>query len=391
MKSLYTYLRGSCRFTASGIFPERFLNLAARSDLGLWDIRRSGEEISARIIAGRYRELLPLARKCGIRLHVREKHGLPFRLLPYRKRAGMPLGFIIFCGLLWLLAQFVWIVDIPQVSPELQQKLEKEIYDVGIRQGMLRSGIDAELMSVELQLNCRELSWAGISSSGSHVTVDVREMEKPIKQTDSDKPCNIVAAKDGVVISVTATDGQAVVEAGQAVAKGDLLISGVIEYSGGYVSMTHAQGTVEADTFYQLTSEVPYSIERRERTGRVVTIRRLMLLGFEIPLYVNREPEGSFEREHEEWTLTAGGSALPLTVRTERWYELRTVNRIITPEEAEAIARKDIEEQEKALGNIELTSRTESFERGSSGVKMVVSVTAKENIAQSELILFERE
>ena len=389
MNNLYTYLRGSCCFTASGIFPDRFLNLAARSDLGFWDIKRSEAGITARIIAGRYRSLLPLARKCGIRLHVKEKYGLPFRLLPYRRRAGMPLGFLIFCGILWLLAQFVWIVDIPQVSPALQQKLENEIYDAGIRQGVLRSSIDAEMMAVELQLNCRELSWVGISSNGSHVTVDVREMEKPIKQADNDKPCNIVSARDGVIISVTATDGHAVVEAGQSVAKGDLLISGVVEYSNGYVSMTHAQGTIEANTFYQLTSDIPYSLERRERTGRVITIRRLMLLGFEIPLYVNKEPDGLFERECEEWQLTAGGSTLPLTVRTERWYELKTVNRTISPYEAVQLAEKEIDEQEKALGDIEIISRTESLEQGSSGVKLTVSVIAKEDIALPELILFD--
>ena len=98
---------------------------------------------------------------------------------------------------------------------------------------------------------------------------------------------------------------------------------------------------------------------------------------------------GSFEREYEEWQLNAGGSELPLIVRTERWYELKTVNRVISPEEASALAKKEIQEKEKVLGNIEIISRTESLEQGSTGVKMTVSVSARENIALSELILFD--
>ena len=387
--NIVNYLNGCCEFRATGYFPERFLNLAARADVGLWDIHRVEDGLSAKITARRYKQLIPLARKCGLKLRVVKKYGLPFRLMPYRKRAGMPLGFLLFCGMIWLLSQFYWIVELPQVSPDLQDRLEEAIYDAGIRPGVLRSQVDGSMIAGELQLELKELAWAGITTSGSYITVDVREINKVEQEVASDQPCNVVAARDGVIISVKTAEGQSVVTAGQAVAKGDLLISGVMEFSTGDISMVHAQGEVFATTFYQFSSEVSYDLHRTERTGKVITIRRLMLLGIEIPLYFGSNPDGQFEREYDEWQLSIAGTDFPLTTRTERWYELRTINRIIDQQEAEAIAWEDINEQMKILDGMEIISSTESLLQTDTGVRLDISVTVKEDIAAQELILFE--
>jgi len=387
--NIVNYVYGYCEFIAEGYFPERFLNLSARTDMGLWDIHRTDMGLQAKITARRYKKLLPIARKCGLRLRVVKKCGLPFKMLPYRRRAGMPLGFLLFCGIIWLLSQFYWIVDLPQVSPGFQSKLEDAIYNSGIRPGVLRSQVNASMIADELQLELGELAWAGISTSGSYISVDVREMEKLNQIVTNDQPCNIVAARDGIIISIKAANGQTEVIAGQAVSKGDLLISGVMEFSSGDISMVHAQGEVIATTFYEFTSEVPYEQHRTERTGKLITIRRLMLLGMEIPLYIGSNPDGQFEREYDEWQLEIGGTPFPLITRTERWFELQTVNRLITPQEAESIAYKNIEEQMKSIQSIEIISRTESLVHTDSGVTLTVMITAKENIALAELILFD--
>lgn len=389
MRDFITYLRGGCRFCAEGNFPERFLNLCARADMGLWDIHKTESGLSAKIIAGRYRKLLPIARKCGIKLRIKDKYGLPFRLLPYRRRAGMPLGLLIFIGIIWVLGQFVWLVDIPQVSPALQSRLETAVYNAGIRPGVLRSRIDAAMLSTELQLELRELSWAGISTSGSFVTVDVREMEKIKKIVDNSEPCNVIAAKDGVITSIKSSEGQNEAAVGQAVQKGDLLISGVIETAGGSVSMVHAQGEVMANTYYKLRSEINYMQHKKERTGRIITIRRVMLLGIEIPLYLGKMPSGEFERENEEWQLSVGGSDFPFVIRTEQWFEILPINREISATQAEAEAYSDIEKQIKDMGDIEVISRTETVKHTEKSVILEIILTAKEDIAAQELILFD--
>lgn len=390
MRSILIYFRGSCRFAAEGNFPERFLNLCARADMGLWDIQRTENGLSAKIIASRYRKLRPIAEKCGIKLRVKNKYGLPFRLLPYRKRAGMPLGLFLFVGLIWVLGQFVWFVEIPQVSPALQNKLETAVYDAGLRPGMLRSRIDAHMISTELQLDLRELSWAGIVTAGSRISVDVREMEKVKKVIENSEPCNVIAAKDGVIISINSTEGQNEAAVGQAVQKGDLLISGVVEYPDGAVSMVHAQGEVIAAAYYELDCKINYMQHKKERTGRVITVNRVMLLGVEIPLYWGKMPSGDFERECSEWQLSVGNTDFPFVVRKELWYEVMPTNREITATQAEAEAYKNMERQIKSLGELNIISRTEEIEHTEEGVILKVIMTTKEDIAAQELILFEQ-
>lgn len=385
LSELSVYLRGSCRFTASGRFPERFMNLCARSDMGLWAIRREGDGINAHIIASRYRRLRPLAKKCGLRLHVTGRYGLPFRLLPYRRRAGMPLGFLMFCAMIWFLSLFIWSVELPTLSTETSAKLESALGEMGVSVGSLRSGVDGERMSVELQLRIPELTWAGISTRGSSVCVEAKELEPFSEAPDDTQPCNVVAASDGVVLSVELVHGSIAVKPGQTVASGDLLISGVVDTYGGHVSIVHAQGSVWAKTWRTLRCEIPLEQQVQTRNGRVVTIRRIRLFGLEIPIYSRIDTSGSYEREYSKWQLHMGSTALPLEVNTERWHELSQTVVVRTPEQAEAEAMSQLERMKSELG-LEILAEQLSVARTDAGVTVTAELTVREDIARSAAI-----
>ena len=51
------YMKGSVRFKASGDFAERFVNLAARERIALWDCRRKDGNLHASAPAKSYRKL----------------------------------------------------------------------------------------------------------------------------------------------------------------------------------------------------------------------------------------------------------------------------------------------------------------------------------------------
>ncbi len=392
-KGVNEYFRGWCRFKVTGDFPERFINLCARSEMGLWDIvRRSGDEaaaLEANIIAARYRSLLPIARKCGVRLRVREKGGLPFRLLPYRHRVGMLTGFAFFCGIIWILSFFVWTVELPQLSPELNDRFSKAVYDCGVRVGVRRSGIDGKQIASELQLKVSELSWVGVITNGSRVTIDARELDEFDIPPDTDTPCNVVAKMGGVIMDMEGISGHIEVEKGDTVAEGELLVSGVIELSSGGVIISHASGKVLARVERTITSRIPLKQLVPERTGRVINIRRVDLLGMELPLYIGKTPKGSFEREMSNWQLTVGDTKLPLGVRREKWYELAMHEQLITPEEAEAMADNELSAQLAALKYEELISSERTVTADENGVTVSQKLILKENIARHEPILVE--
>lgn len=385
LNDILGFFQGSCRFRAEGDFPERFLNLCARSDLGLRNIDREENGLSAVVAAGRYRRLLPIARRCGLRLRVLERSGLPFRLLPYRKRAGMPLGFAMFCGMLWFLSLFVWSVQLPELSPEVSAKVTEALDVMGVRVGSLRSELDGNRMSVELQLKVPDLTWAGISVYGSRVTVEAKEFRPVVSNPGEGQPRNLTASRDGVIIDVEPLRGSVEVEPGQAVIKGDLLVSGVVEHLDGSVQITDATARVWAATTRELSCSMPFRQLARERTGRVVTRHRVRLFGLELPLLLSADTDGLFEREYSHWQPKVGTIILPLEVSTERCYELEEREVDYSPEQAEQQALEELERRIRALG-CEVLERRVSTRRSETDVRVTLSLTVRENIAQPSKI-----
>jgi len=381
LSDISVIIRGCCRFRATGDFPERFLNLCARSDMGLWDISRDENGITASVIAGRYRKLLAFARRSGIRLKVLNRSGLPFRMMRFRRRPGMPLGFVMFCGMIWFLSLFVWSVELPALSPEVSAKTQAALEDMGVRVGSLRSEMDGNRMSVELQLKVPDLTWAGISTYGSRVTVEAKEFEPVASRPEDGQPRNLVAARDGIILDIEPLLGSMEVKPGEAVVRGDLLVSGVVEYPDGSVQIVSSEAKVWAATTRKLTCSVPFRQLVRSRTGRLITRHRVRLFGLEIPLVLTKELDGLYDREYSDWHMTVGGAELPFEVRTERCYELEERTEIFTQEQAEAMAMEQMEEQIAAIECAEIIERKVTVTPDSGGVTVDVILTVKEDIA----------
>ena len=86
-------------FTAVGGFPERFLNLTARSGEVLWDVSCKNRVFTASTFARRYKAARVGAASQACATEGCKKRGLPFLLHRYRRRAGVFVGILVFlCG-----------------------------------------------------------------------------------------------------------------------------------------------------------------------------------------------------------------------------------------------------------------------------------------------------
>ncbi len=387
--TLLRFLCGSVRFSAQGPFPERFINLAMRSNAALWDIKCDEDGFTASVVANRYKLLRSAARKTHMNIRLLSKHGLPFALLPYRHRVGFALGFICFCLTIWTMSNFIWIVEFPEADEELTAKLQSASYEAGIHPGRLRSSLDGEALSNLLEANVSELSWASVNIFGSRLFVDIREYEDFPEKPALDKPCNLVASKGGVVVDINPQRGFVEVQKGDVVAPGDLLISGVVDDAMGSVSLVHAMGTVTARTDYRFTETVPFEQTEPLTTGRSLTVRRLILFGIELPLYIGHEPEGQFVKSRTQSSLKIGSRELPVTYVEEYWVETAEMTHIISERDAVSRALENIDKRIKELGDIEIISRTENVERSKTSVTVTVDFTVHQNIAVEEIILFD--
>jgi hypothetical protein len=230
------------------------------------------------------------------------------------------------------------------------------------------------------------LAWISVNPSGCVARVEVTERKPTPQVLDLTQPSDMVAVRDGRIVSVTVVSGQKCVRAGEAVSAGTVLISGRGQDELGE-RLYRAYGEVWAQTERRITVSVPLTYYPSVPDGFVAVCPRLHFLGWEIPLHVARPMGGEYQVTERAHFLQSDGLTLPLGI-TNRYY-IR-VNRPATARteiEAAALAEKRLSVQEDLLlGGMEFEelNRTKTLTDGV--YTLSVSYLCLENIAVEEPI-----
>lgn len=276
-------IRGYIEFTATGGFPERFVNLCAMLRLPVWDVTPDSGGLKGKADPHAYLRIRAAARRAGMRLRIRQKKGLPFFLLRHRARFGLLIAAAVFLGTLGLLSAHIWVIHVPDADPWMQDAVRQTLYEVGVREGMRNRRFNASYAERALLLRMPELSWVALNRSGSVLHVKIRPAPTPLQTDDDTRPRHIVAAKDGYLRRLEAYEGKETTPLQTAVQKGQLLISGAVEHTDGSVTLLRADGYAEAETMRTIVcrqaSPVRLPAVRRARK-RI----RLDLFSLRIPL-----------------------------------------------------------------------------------------------------------
>jgi similar to stage IV sporulation protein len=125
----------------------------------------------------------------------------------------------------------------------------KKLAGYGIKPGTVKYGIDTKKLAGSLMLDIKELSWVGVTVKGTKVKIQVDERFLPPPMVPKTEPCNIVARRDGIIKSIVSKAGFDVAKAGDTVAKGQLLVTGVVpgRDEKAQTTLVHAVSTVEGE------------------------------------------------------------------------------------------------------------------------------------------------
>lgn len=127
--------------------------------------------------------------------------------------------------------------------------------EAGLFFGASRRALRSEQIKNQLLERLPELAWVGVNTSGCVATVCVEERRPDPRQADP-APGHIIAGCDAVVTDFTATGGRALCRQGQAVRKGDVLISGYLDL-GICTGVSRAEGEVYGLTRRHITAVLP--------------------------------------------------------------------------------------------------------------------------------------
>lgn len=383
------WLLGYVRFTVRGGSEERFLNQCARRGVYLWEIT-AGENAGACVSAGAYRYLRPCARRAGCRLCLRDKKGLPFFTVRFRRRPGLWAGAAVFLLVIHVLSLYVWTVRITGNSDVPTAEVESELAANGLYAGARKSGVDPHALQEKLMLQFPKIGWASVNTLGCVTEVRIQEKKDRPEIIERDRVCNIKAAATGQILSLKVYAGTPLVREGDAVAEGQLLVSAVVEDAYGGTSLKHAAADILAETTRTFTVRVP--MEKREwlPAGKVVVRRSLNLFGARIPLTLIGKPKGEYRAEAVRTGVSLFGTPLPLELCEETWTQVRGSDTKRTRPQALAEGKRQLEDSVRAdlsAAGAEKISSTirDTVEKGD--LVCTAIVKCRENIAKESEIL----
>lgn len=381
---IYRFFIGYLDVAFSGDITETILNICAKNGITVWNVRRAGGRLHCRMTVSDFKRLPRLLRGKGLRVHISGKHGIPFFVRRYRRRYGIPVGILLFFAILKLLSCFVWSVETEGNSAVSSADIIDACREIGIYEGAPIRSIRAKPAGQKLLLKVDGLNWASVNMEGCRVTVNVTESGKQSEK--GDEPTNLTAAADGIITKIDVTAGNCVVKVGDTVAKGDLLVSGIIERAHG-VDYVRSAGTVTAKTEREMIVRADFRRVENSKTGKKAKRRVLSLFGVKIPLYLGREGR-TYESSLTQKNAVLFGQRLPIAVYTKTMDFTEEKEIILSQgeleKELEALFLRQVEVEK--IGDFEVKNREiDEFEGGLS-LKTVIS--AEENIAVQSKLLF---
>lgn len=239
---------GYVTFEASGGFPDKFFDSCKRNGVNLFDINRVNGNFYAGVKIADYRKMPHIRRNSDMSLRVIEKRGLPFILYRRKNRIGVVIGLLLFVLLLFFMSGSILSISVEGNCDIDTNDIINAFEENGVRVGARKSKIDITAVENKVSTEIPELVWVSLNISGTVATINVREGTKAPEVTGTEKPCNIVAKYGGQIALYEVYEGTAEQELNAAVAKGDLLISGIITYKDGTTVLRPARGKVFAKT-----------------------------------------------------------------------------------------------------------------------------------------------
>ncbi len=383
--------RGTVTFEAHGVFFEKFLLLCTQQEIPVFTPKRKDEVLTASVNASDYRKLKKPAKKAGLRLHIREKHGIPFLISRYHARLGIVFGIIAFLCILTILSNFLWSVKIIGIENANENEILAQLESLGLKTGRYIPSIDVRELEQRFLLQNDQISWIAININSSVAEIRVHErVDSPEFFLKDDTPCDIVACETGVIRYMEVYTGQPMVKTGDTVTEGELLISGITESSKGNTDFVHARGKVLASVWETATFDVNLTQTYRSDTGQKKSFYKVKIFGWEIPLYFSENVSFDAYEETQDIPLSIFGFSLPISVerRTKIGYE--TLQEELSEDAAKKRAFElwDTYKREHYRDSfIEKELPTGETENGI--YHLTVQVTVKKDIAKEKEILFD--
>lgn len=302
-----------------GLNLQPMLQCISRQGIVLYGVRRV-DRLNAVIVVD-YRnvgKVVDLLEKKCYNVQKIRYFGLSWTWETIKRHIAFAIAMVLLIPLLVLASGLCF--DIRVEGADKQTVLDAlDSYGVGVGSSLL--GISYDKLENYLT-NTVGASFVTVSRRGSTLFVEVVPKSQADKPIDLDSPCDIVATRSGVVSRIVLIQGVAMVNVGDFVQEGQLLIKGERVFNDGTSQPVRAVGQVFATVEHSYTQPFDGYTRQFVRTGNVYSATQVVLGKFVSSVDV---PFEQFDVEQTSEVLYPFGITLIHSVYFEKVYEVKSV------------------------------------------------------------------
>ena len=376
---MISFIRGYYTVTVEGLDTESFLNYLIRNKIYVYNVNRMEKsKIQFNIDRNNYKKLKKIHRSNKFKIKVKKQTGIPFiakRIYTYR---GMVICAIISLIILMSTSQFV--TDVYITAPEGIDKtaLKKELYIQGVKPGVYKKSIDRKIVRENIMGKFKQIAYVSINVKGTNIFVNITKKDESQNSDENSNYCNIIAQKDGIIEKIVPRSGEAIVQEGDIVKKGDVLING---------ANTTAQPEVWAMTFYEAKKTSNYIDIKNQRTGNKKNAYTISFYDKKYKILRNIKYR-DYEIENNIKELRIGDYTFPVKITVSTFYEVKKVeNKIDVEKLKKELSSKVLKQLEYTIPvSARILDVKDKYNVDKSMIEYVVTVTTKEDIAKLDIL-----
>lgn len=392
---------GYVEFSVIGDSYIRFYNQIMTEKLPCRKLSEDKGVLKFRISVEYAERIRNLCKELHLECEIKEKKGIFTVVKRFKKHIGVLSGVILAVVGCFILSNFVLKVNILCDDNTIKKDIVAVLKENNASVGSYIPNLNFVVLERELKQKIDGISWAGISVSGSTLTVDIVENIPKPESRKTRLPSNLIAKKDAVIDKIEVFDGQLMTTVGSAVLKGEILVSGTvvnekISYKDGkevkdvhtkYVrSLADIYGTFEETvTIFQ-----PFKNVKKVVSDKAVNKRYLKVFDAKIPLFISF-PKGEYISKSEYNSFSAFGFDFPFGIEKASLNAYHYEESVLSEEEALKEAYNKLEKYEKNFfSDYEIKNKETNEEITDDGVKIIVSYTLYGNISEENEFFIEK-
>ncbi len=303
----------------------------------------------------------------------------------YRKRIGLLVGSVVFILLISYFSSILWSLDVTGNFRLTEYDVKELLRECGVYEGVKVKDINNDLVRIKMMSMSKDIAWISVNVKGMRAEVIVSESSRVPEKEPSPQYSHIVASYDGIITGIVIERGQQMVRVGEAVKKGDLLVSGIIEERDGDIALVNASAKVYAQTEKEIVAEQAYVLENISLSEGKIERISLETFGksinFSLKYGLGAEECDIIRKRGSVYIF--GGFRLPFNYIAEYGTEKHVSSVSLTRDDARRAAESEAYRILFSQSDAELISKRFSYDYGADKLTVRLHAVCEENIAQS--------